>query len=145
MDAAYRNWLGASVPKWDFPMPPFDPLRSFLPITNPLGFGVSDFFELGLAALLVCFALTSRRFVEPWARRFAERPAWCMLILAAAPIALRLLLLPNHPVPTPDIYDEFGHYATVLIGTHRNAMPAPWISRANTTLPKLSCRSKCDM
>ena len=90
-------------------MPPLDPLRSFLPITNPLGFGVSDFFELGLAALLVCFALTSRRFVEPWARRFAERPVWCMLLLAAAPVALRLLLLPNHPVPTPDIYDEFGH------------------------------------
>jgi hypothetical protein len=26
-----------------------------------------------------------------------------------APITLRLLLLPNHPVPLPDIYDEFSH------------------------------------
>ena len=32
-----------------------------------------------------------------------------MLLLAVLPVALRLLLLPNHPVPTPDIYDEFGH------------------------------------
>ncbi len=90
-------------------MPPVDPLRSFLPITNPLGFGAADFFELGLAALLLCFALTSRRFLEPWARRLATHPAWCMAILAAAPVVLRLALLANHPAPTPDIYDEFGH------------------------------------
>jgi hypothetical protein len=90
-------------------MPPLDPLRSFLPIANPLGFGPGDFLELGLAALLVFFALVSRPLIEPWARRLAERPVWCMLLLAAAPVALRLLLLPNHPGPTPDVYDEFGH------------------------------------
>ncbi len=32
-----------------------------------------------------------------------------MLALAILPVALRLALLPNHPVPSPDIYDEFGH------------------------------------
>jgi hypothetical protein len=90
-------------------MTPLDPLRSFLPITNPLGFGASDFLELGLAAMLVGFALLSRRWVEPWTKRFAEHPAWCMAALAAAPVILRLILLPNHPAPTPDIYDEFGH------------------------------------
>lgn len=90
-------------------MPPLDPLRSFLPITNPLGFGASDFFELGLAAILTAFALLSRRWLEPWTRRIAERPVWCMAMLAAAPLVLRLLLLPDHPVPTPDVYDEFGH------------------------------------
>jgi hypothetical protein len=90
-------------------MPPLDPLRSFLPIANPLGFGAGDFLELGLAVVLVLFALVSRPLIEPWARRLAERPVWCMLLLGAAPIALRLLLLPNHPAPTPDIYDEFGH------------------------------------
>jgi hypothetical protein len=90
-------------------MPPLDPLRSFLPITNPLGFGASDFLELGLAVVLVFFALTSKRFIEPWARRLAERPIWSMLLLAAAPVVLRMLLLANHPVPTPDVYDEFGH------------------------------------
>jgi hypothetical protein len=90
-------------------MPPLDPLRSFLPIANPLGFGASDFLELGLAAFLVVCAIVSRRQVEPWARRLSAHPAWCMAVLAAAPVILRLLLLPNHPVPTPDIYDEFGH------------------------------------
>jgi hypothetical protein len=32
-----------------------------------------------------------------------------MLALAIAPVALRLLLLPAHPIPSPDIYDEFSH------------------------------------
>jgi hypothetical protein len=32
-----------------------------------------------------------------------------MALLFVLPIALRLLLLPHHPVPTPDIYDEFSH------------------------------------
>jgi len=32
-----------------------------------------------------------------------------MLTLALLPICLRLLLLPNHPVPFPDVYDEFSH------------------------------------
>ncbi|HEX6545706.1 MAG TPA: hypothetical protein VF023_05330 [Bryobacteraceae bacterium] len=30
-------------------------------------------------------------------------------MLAGLTVALRLLLLPHHPVPTPDVYDEFGH------------------------------------
>jgi hypothetical protein len=88
---------------------PLDPLRSFLPIENPLGFGASDFFELGLALLLVALALVSRRWIEPWMRRVAVRPIWAMAALAAAPVLLRLVLLANHPVPTPDVYDEFGH------------------------------------
>lgn len=32
-----------------------------------------------------------------------------MLLLFALPIVLRLLLLPHHPVPAPEIYDEFSH------------------------------------
>ncbi len=32
-----------------------------------------------------------------------------MALFAILPVALRLLLLPHHPVPSPDIYDEFGH------------------------------------
>ncbi len=32
-----------------------------------------------------------------------------MICLFVAPIALRLLLLPNHPVPFPNVYDEFSH------------------------------------
>ncbi len=82
-------------------MVPLQPLRAFLPVDNPLGFGAADFLELALAALLVCFALVSRPWIEPYARRLAPRTGWCMLLLAALPVALRLLLLPNHPVPMP--------------------------------------------
>lgn len=32
-----------------------------------------------------------------------------MLLLALAPVAIRLTLLPKFPVPSPDIYDEFSH------------------------------------
>ncbi len=32
-----------------------------------------------------------------------------MLFLALLPVALRLAMLPRHPVPSPSVYDEFGH------------------------------------
>ena len=32
-----------------------------------------------------------------------------MLLLALLPVVLRLALLAHHPVPSPDVYDEFGH------------------------------------
>jgi hypothetical protein len=73
------------------------------------GFDASDFMELALAALLLAFALAWRPWIEPYAARLAEKTGWCMLLLAVLPLALRLLLLPRHPVPSPDIYDEFCH------------------------------------
>src|SRR5271166_6398134 len=88
---------------------PLDLFRSFLPLRNPIGFGASDFIELLLAVVLVSLALTFRPWIEPYARKLAEKTGWCMLFLALLPVALRLALLPSHPVPTPDIYDEFGH------------------------------------
>jgi hypothetical protein len=84
-------------------------VRSFLPLRNPIGFGASDFIELIITALLFLLALTSRRWIEPYARRLAPKTSWCMLLLAILPVALRLALLPHHPVPSPDLYDEFGH------------------------------------
>jgi hypothetical protein len=81
----------------------------YVPLHNPIGFGPLDFAELALAALLVALALAWRPFLAPFAARFARRTLWCMIALAALPVILRLLLLPHHPVPTPDIYDEFGH------------------------------------
>lgn len=87
----------------------FDLFRSFLPLRNPLGFGAGDFIELALAALLAAFALFSRPWLEPYAKKLAPKTGWCMLLLAALPVALRLALLPHHPVPSPDLYDEFGH------------------------------------
>lgn len=82
---------------------------SLLPLQNPIGFGAADFLELALAAILAALALAWRPWIEPRARRLAPRTAWCMAILAVLPVALRLILLPHHPVPTPNVYDEFSH------------------------------------
>ncbi len=86
-----------------------DLVRSFLPLRNPIGFGASDFIELIIATLLVLLILISRPWIEPYARRLAPKTGWCMLLLAMLPVVLRLALLAHHPVPTPDIYDEFSH------------------------------------
>ena len=50
-----------------------------------------------------------------------------MLLLFLLPIVLRLLLLAHHPVPTPDIYDEFSHLLTAdtLLHGHLANPPHP--------------------
>jgi hypothetical protein len=90
----------------------FHLFRSFLPFRNPIGFGASDFIELALALLLV-LAVVFRAYIEPFARRLAERTGICMLVLTALPIALRLLLLPHCPVPVPSGADDFSY---ILLG-----------------------------
>jgi hypothetical protein len=86
----------------------FDWFRSFLPLHNPIGFGAGDFVLLFLAAVMVAATLVWSR-VEPAAGRLAQRTGWSMLAVAALPVVLRLILLPQHPAPLPDVYDEFGH------------------------------------
>src|SRR6185369_9290193 len=80
--------------------------RSFLPLRNPVGFGAADFIELLLAVMLVLLYLV-RPAVEPYLRKLAARPYLCMVVLALLPIALRLALLPQFPVPTPSGSDDF--------------------------------------
>lgn len=94
------------------------PLHWFEPLENPIGFGPADFLELALAVALAALALLFRPWIEPAARRLAARAGWCMLFLAALPVLLRLALLAHHPVPTPDVYDEFGHL--LVAGTLRH-------------------------
>ncbi len=77
----------------------FSLFRSFVPLFNPVGFGAADFLELLVAALLAA-ALIGWPFLAGLARRLAARTTWCMIALAILPIALRLALLPWHPVPT---------------------------------------------
>jgi len=84
-------------------------LSTFDPVRNPIGFGASDYIEFTIALLLVGLVVAWRPIIEPFGRRFSLRTRWCMLALAILPVALRLILLAHHPVPTPDIYDEFGH------------------------------------
>ena len=88
---------------------PFHLFRSFLPLHSPIGFGASDFIELALAAILVLLALICRPWIETFGTKLAQRTGWCMLLLAALPVALRLLLLPQHPVPTPNTSDDFSY------------------------------------
>jgi hypothetical protein len=97
---------------------------------NPMGFGPTDYLDLALAVLLVLVALLWHPWIEPYAGRLAKRTAWCMLLLSALPVALRLLLLGHHPVPTPDIYDEFSHLLVADTLRHlRLANPAHAMSR----------------
>jgi hypothetical protein len=86
----------------------FDFFRSFLPLHNPIGFGAADFIELALATLLVSLVLLRAR-IEPSFQKLAARAGWSMLLLAALPVALRLLLLPRHPVPEPAGSDSFSY------------------------------------
>lgn len=90
----------------------FDLFRSFLPLRNPIGFGVGDFVELALAGLLV-LAIMTRCWTERWLRRMATKTLPCILFLGALSIALRLLLLPHSPAPTPSGSDDFSY---VLLG-----------------------------
>jgi hypothetical protein len=85
-----------------------DFFRSFLPLENPLGFGAGDYLELFLAALFLA-ALIGWKRIAPLAQRLAEKTVWSMALLAILPVALRVALLAHHPVPTPDVYDEFSH------------------------------------
>ncbi len=80
----------------------------FLPLHNLLGFGAADFIELALALLLTVLYLT-RPILQPYMRRLSTHTGWSMLALFLFPIALRLALLPQFPVPTPTGSDDFSH------------------------------------
>ena len=79
------------------------------PLAEPLGFGGPDWIELLAAVLLAGSLLLWRPYILPLARRIGRHPAWCAALLATLALVLRLALLPNHPIPTPGVYDEFGH------------------------------------
>src|SRR5579883_1934191 len=86
----------------------FHIFRSFLPLHNPIGFGVNDYIQIALALVLVA-AVLLRAWAEPAAQWLARKPGWCMLFLGLLVLALRLALLPMHPVPTPSGADDFSY------------------------------------
>jgi hypothetical protein len=90
----------------------FHLFRSFLPLHNPIGFGASDFVELGITVLLAGLVL-ARGWLASAAQKLARKPVWCMLFLGALVVVLRLGLLPLQPVPTPAGSDDFSY---VLLG-----------------------------
>jgi hypothetical protein len=81
----------------------FHLFRSFLPALNPIGFSAADFIEVILTVLLVLLTFLTR------GQRFSQRTGWCMLLLFCLPIALRLALLPQYPIPTPNVSDDFSY------------------------------------
>ncbi len=85
----------------------FPLFRSFLPTSNPFGFGASDWVVLALAVLLVGLLLLTR-WVVPYARELAQRTLLCMALLFALTILLRIVLLPQSPVPIPSGADDFS-------------------------------------
>src|ERR1700733_14521438 len=87
----------------------FHLFRSFLPNLNPIGFSASDFIEISLTLVFVILTLAWRPWIEPYGRRLAQKTGWCMLLLALLPIALRLALLPQYPIPTPNVSDDFSY------------------------------------
>src|ERR1700704_1922252 len=87
----------------------FQLFRTFQPFQNPIGFGASDFIEVAFTILLLVFAFFWRPWIEPYLLKLAYRLGWSMLVLAALPVALRLALLPSHPIPSPGVSDEFSH------------------------------------
>jgi hypothetical protein len=82
--------------------------RSFLPLHNPIGFGAGDFIELAMTAGLLAAAFASKWWNGALSR-LARHTGWSMTVLFIAPIALRLALLPLHPVPTGTGSDDFSY------------------------------------
>jgi len=80
-----------------------------MPPNSPVGFAPADWVLLLLTVIFLLGAFVWRPSVQLAFGVLAEKKRASLLVFFLAPILLRLLLLPNHPVPTPDIYDEFSH------------------------------------
>jgi hypothetical protein len=71
-----------------------------------LGFSLSDLVELSVAVVFAALARPSSMDAMRW---LARRPLWCMAFLALLPIGLRLALLPQYPIPSPNVSDDFSY------------------------------------
>lgn len=80
-----------------------------MPPDSAVGFAPADWVLAFAAGVFLLAAFAWRPAIQLQFELLAQRTRTCMCLLFALPIVLRLLLLPNHPVPTPDIYDEFSH------------------------------------
>ena len=120
----------------------FHLFRSFLPLHNPIGFGAVDFVELALAILLAGLAFAWRSQLEQLARAFAQKTLWSMALLAVLPVALRLLLLPHYPIPTPNVSDDFSY--VLLADTLRHFRLANPPHALPQFFAKHICAAGCD-
>ncbi len=79
-----------------------------MPPDSSVGFAPADWALFLITALLLAASFTWRPKVQQAFTALANKQRTCAVGLFLAPIALRLLLLSHHPVPTPDLYDEFS-------------------------------------
>ena len=88
--------------------PTFHAGRAFLSPDSALGFGVGDWAEFFVSALLVGLILLQTRW-RSFAEQLARCTKLCMVALAIIPVTLRLFLLRTSPIPTPTGADDFGY------------------------------------
>lgn len=90
---------------------------------SSIGFGSADWLEFVLATLFLLSAFLWTPALRRRVAALAQRTIPVMALLFLTPILLRLLLLPNHPVPVANVYDEFSHLlvaSTLLHGRFAN-------------------------
>lgn len=80
-----------------------------MPAANPLGFAPADWLLAFLTAVFFLAIFIWSPKLRSVFSALAQRTLCCMTLLWVLPVALRLCLLPHHPAPTPEIYDEFSH------------------------------------
>ncbi len=80
-----------------------------MPPDSSVGFAPADWALFLITGLFLLAAYACRPRLKLTYSWLANRKRTCVILLFSLPIFLRLLLLPHHPVPTPDIYDEFSH------------------------------------
>ncbi len=110
---------------------------SFLPLHNPIGFGAADFIELALAILLVAAALAWHKWAGA-ANRLAVRTLWCMVILGALPVVLRLAMLHTSPDSNPSGRRRFQ---LSVARRHAGAFPPDESNASDASLFRDSLRS----
>jgi hypothetical protein len=79
-----------------------------MPPDSSVGFAPADWFLFLLTGFMLLSAFAWRPKLQSALFALAKMKRTCFVGLFLAPILLRLLLLPHHPIPTPDIYDEFS-------------------------------------
>jgi hypothetical protein len=94
-----------------------------MPPDSSVGFAPADWALFLLTGLLLLAAFVWKPRVEAAFCGLARMRRTCAIGLFLAPIVMRLLLLPHHPAPVPDIYDEFSQLLmadTLLHGSLAN-------------------------
>jgi len=83
----------------------FHVFRSFIPLSNPIGFGAGDFVEFLIASTLLLLLL-ARDPILRLVRSLARKTALSMLALGGLTVALRLALLPRAGAPLSSTADD---------------------------------------